>query len=166
MSNDMTAKNKFTPAWYEGETPYGTYRALFRWNDPNVFEHPNRGFYQYLRDKFELEDEDFSHPKLDLEKVEVEIPSRLTRRHIQAFIGMVESENIREDTYSRTRASYGAGMIDALRLRGRIIEDLCDLVVTPHSREDIEKLVKYCNRHKIPVTVYGGGSTVTRGMEA
>lgn len=162
----MAQKNTFTPNWYEGETPPGTYRSLFKWNDPNAFKHPNRGFYKLLRDTFQLKDEDFTQPKLDLDPVEVEIPLQLPPRDLKALTGIVGPENIKTDTVSRIHGSYGAGMIDALRLRAKIVENICDAVLTPRSREDIEKIIAYCDHHKIPVMVYGGGSTVTRGMEA
>jgi hypothetical protein len=31
---------------------------------------------------------------------------------------------------------------------------------------DIEKIVSYCDKQRIPIYIYGGGSTVTRSMEA
>lgn len=162
----MSKTKSFIPNWYEGETPGGTYRSLFKWNDPNAFKHPNRGFYKLLRDTFELKDEDFVHSKPDLDMVEDNVPSKLSAKHLQKLGSIVGEDNIKTDTYSRVRASYGAGMIDALRLRAKIIENICDVVLAPRDRGDIEKIIAYCDQHKIPVTVYGGGSTVTRGYEA
>ena len=40
------------------------------------------------------------------------------------------------------------------------------MVVAPRSQREIEQLVAYCNQNKIPMYVYGGGSSVTRGTEA
>lgn len=162
----MKKMNRFTPPWFEDTTPPGTFRSLFKWHDPAAYKHPNRGFYQLVRDTFEMRDEDFTHPKFDLEAFDTEIKPRLDQTHIQALAGMVGEENVHTDTYSRTRASYGAGMIDALRLRDRVVENICDVVVVPRNRHDIRALVDYCSQHYIPVSVYGGGSTVTRGTEA
>lgn len=162
----MSKQSFFTPNWYEGDTPQESYRSLFKWNDPNAFKHPNRGFYQLLRDTFDLKDKDFAHPQLCLESVDQSIPSRLSIHALQKLKEIVGEDNIRTDTLSRTRASYGAGMLDALRLRNKIIENICDVVILPRSREDIIQIVQFCNHQKIPITVYGGGSTVTRGMEA
>ena len=162
----MAAKNKFTPEWHEGETPEGTYRRLFRWNDPNAFKHPNRGFYAHLRDTFGMRDADFENPKLDLEPFEIAIPTGMAKKDQQAITAIVGTDNFSIDTYKRTRASYGAGMIDMLRLRDHIVENICDSVAAPRNREDVIAIVAYCTEQRIPVTVYGGGSTVTRGMEA
>ena len=38
-------------------------------------------------------------------------------------------------------------------------------MVSIKNKEQIEKVVNYCVEHKIPVYVYGGGSSVTRGVE-
>ncbi len=162
----MAKQDDFKPNWYEGETPIGTYRSLFKWNDINGFKHPNNGFYRLLRDTFAMRDEDFTHPKLDIEALDVDVPCGLPLDHLRQFSQIVGDENIKTDTYSRIKASYGAGMLDALRLREKIVENICDAVLLPRSREDVEKIVHYCDQNHIPVTVYGGGSTVTRGMEA
>jgi alkyldihydroxyacetonephosphate synthase len=161
----MKIKQSFTPDWYEGESPTGTYRALFRWHDPDVFKHPNRGFYILLRDCFGLTDADFTQPKLDLEAFDIEIPCGLNQTQINDLEGIVGKGNLKTDTYSRARASYGAGMIDMLRLRERIVENICDAVAAPENRDILRQLVQYCCEERIPLTVYGGGSTVTRGVE-
>jgi alkyldihydroxyacetonephosphate synthase len=57
-------------------------------------------------------------------------------------------------------------MVDIMRLRKGIVENLPDAVLYPRDREDIIKIVKYCCDKKIPLYVYGGGSSVTRGAEA
>ncbi|MBM3137456.1 MAG: FAD-binding oxidoreductase, partial [Chloroflexi bacterium] len=162
----MVSKQSFVPDWYEGGTPKGTYRALFRWHDPNVFKHPNSGFYTLLRDSFGLTNADFTQPKLNLEMFDLEIPCGLNPSQIIVLENIVGKDNLKTDTYSRTRASYGAGMIDMLRLRERIVENICDAVAAPENRETLIQLVQYCYSMKIPLIVYGGGSTVTRGMEA
>lgn len=162
----MTRKQDFIPDWYEGETPVGTFRALFKWNDLHAFKHPNRGFYNLLRDTFQLSDQDFTQPNLCLDPVGAEISTNFDKRHIRTVKNIVGEQNVFTDTYTRLRTSYGAGMIDALRLRDHIIENINDCTVAPRDVEDIGKIISYCDIHRIPITVYGGGSTVTRGMEA
>ena len=53
-----------------------------------------------------------------------------------------------------------------LRLRHKQIENIPDVVVYPDTTEQVEQLVAYAIENKIPLYVYGGGSSVTRGMEA
>ena len=162
----MGKKEAFTPKWFEGKTPPRSYRSLFKWHDPGAFKHPNRGFYALIRETFNLDDKDFLKPDLNLGDFDIEIPSALPAGVIQKLKGICGEDNVNTDTYDRTRASYGQGMIDILRLRERIIENICDAVVYPSSREEIMEIILLSKTHQIPLTVFGGGSTVTRGMEA
>ncbi len=61
--------------------------------------------------------------------------------------------------------AYGKTGYDAARLRQRKIENLPDVVVYPGVTKQIEEIVAYCTKHSIPLYVYGGGSSVTRGVE-
>lgn len=161
----MAQKNNFVPEWFEGKTPPRSFRSLFKWHDPNAFKHPNRGFYTLLRDTFGLTDAAFQGPALGLEEFNVQISPTLDPAFITELESLVGKDNFSTDTYARTRAAYGAGMIDILRLREGIIENICDAVLSPRDREDVEKIVSFCNSHQIPITIYGAGSTVTRGTE-
>ena len=55
-------------------------------------------------------------------------------------------------------------MEETLKLRQGISGDVNDIVVHPRSKEDIQKIVTFCNQERIPVYVYGGGSSVTKGL--
>ena len=40
-----------------------------------------------------------------------------------------------------------------------------DITVHPRNKVDVQKIVKYCNDQKVPIYVYGGGSSVTLGLK-
>jgi alkyldihydroxyacetonephosphate synthase len=162
----MAKKDEFYPQWCEQEAPPRSYRSLIKYGDPKGFKHPNRGLFRLVKETLGMSDEDFKHPKLSMEPFDVEIPSGLTEEQIEALRLIVGKENILTDTYTRTRASYGAAAIDALRLRHRIVENIPDAVLCPRSQKDLEEIVCYCHEHRIPLYVNGGGSSVTRGKEA
>lgn len=163
----MAQKGSFRPAWYEGPLPSGSRRSLFKWGAAQEYKHPNGGLYKLLKETFGMRDEDFQEPAdLALDKVPDEIPCTLSEKQVQSFEDLLGPVNVKKDTASRIRASYGKGMIDALRLRKGIIENLPDLVLAPRTKEDIVAILAYCLEQKIPLYVFGGGSTVTRGMEA
>jgi alkyldihydroxyacetonephosphate synthase len=158
---------KFIPPWFEGVTPAGTFRSLFKWGSLNQFKHPNRGFYQVLKDTFSMTDADFQQPlDLGLEPVPAELPTRLSAEQLSAFERVVGVENLRLDACSRLAASYGAAAIDLLRLRQKIIENVPDAVVCPRNQEDVAAILQLCREQRIPLNIYGGGSSVTRGTEA
>ncbi|MDF2674160.1 MAG: Alkylglycerone-phosphate synthase [Clostridiales bacterium] len=164
----MSDKNYkgFLPKWSEEAPPEGSYRSIFKWGAPNKFKHPNAKLYALMKKTFNMTDEDFKTPqKMGLEKVSYNKQINLTKEQIETFINIVGDENVRMDEYSRLQIAYGKTMIDLMRLREGIVENIPDLVLHPRSKEDIVNIVKYCSQEKIPIYIYGGGSSVTRGVE-
>ena len=84
---------------------------------------------------------------------------------LEAFAEIVGSDFVKTDDYARLSVAYGKTMYDVLRLRNKIVENVPDAVLYPDTKEQIERIVAYCAKKKIPVYVYGGGSSVTRGVE-
>lgn len=164
----MTGKqNKYTPPWTQEPPPAKSFRSLFKWGGMDQFKHPNRGLYRLMKETFKMTDDDFQHPQhTGLEVVDIDVPIRLSARQVSALTDIVGGENVHQDAYYRLKASYGKGMIDAIRLRHKIIENLPDLVLTPRHGQDIRSIVAYCQVQRIPIYTYGAGSTVTRAMEA
>lgn len=159
-------KNGFRPDWYEEAPPAGSYRSILKWGDPKEFKHPNDRLYALMKKTFNMTDEDFkSRQNMGLEKVAYNKPISLSKEQIEAFKKIVGKENVKTDEYSRLQIAYGKTMMDLMRLREGIVENVPDLVLHPRSKEDIQQIVKYCNEEKIPVYIYGGGSSVTRGVE-
>ncbi|SHI60611.1 alkyldihydroxyacetonephosphate synthase [Clostridium amylolyticum] len=167
----MSHKYKdFEPKWFTEVAPTDSYRSIFKWGDPSENKVPKENLYKMMKKKFNLTDEDFkkykSEEELGLEKVEFNCPIKLKEYQIDKIREIVGKENVKTDDYTRLQVAYGKTMIDAYRLRRKIVENIPDIVVYPRSREDIEKIVYYCNEEIIPIYVYGGGSSVTRGVEA
>lgn len=163
----MSKPGSITPHWIEQAPPPGSFRSIFKWGDPTGFKHPNTGMISLIKETFGMTDVEFVKPMYTgLEMVQGEIPSNLEARHLEAFRQLVGQENVKIDGYARIRASYGAGTIDALRLRQGIIENLPAAVLSPRSRDDVQAVMNYCVAEHIPLYVFGAGSTVTRGLEA
>jgi alkyldihydroxyacetonephosphate synthase len=162
----MAKRDEFYPKWCEQEAPPRSFRSLIKYGDPKGFKHPNRGLFRLIKESLGISDEDFGKPKLCTEPFDIEIPPKLAEEHIKALRQIVGGENLLTDTYSRTHASFGASTIDALRLRHKVVENIADAVLCPRSQQDLEAIVGYCHRHRIPLYVSGGGSSVTRGKEA
>lgn len=163
----MKQKNTdFYPDWHEASPPEGSYRSILKWGNPSEFKHPNKRLYTLMKKTFNMSDDDFKVKReMGLEQVHFDQPIKLAPEHIEAFVEMIGRENVKTDDYSRLQVAYGKTMIDLMRLRKGIAENLPDLVLHPYSKEDIQKIVAYCHEHFIPVTIYGGGSSVTRGVE-
>lgn len=162
----MTHDRK-TPPRIEDILAPGSFRSIFKWGHPGVTKHPNRGLIALMKERLQVSVEADSPPtSTGLEIIEGKLPVQLTPAQITHFTNIVGGENIQVDTYSRLRASYGQGLIDNLRLRAGIIENLPDIVIHPRDKKDIEAIVAYCVAEKIPIYTASGHTSVTRGCEA
>ncbi len=162
----MAKKTEFTPEWYHQEAPAKSYRSILKWGNPTQWKAPNSKLYKLMKETFEMTDEDFKQGKeMGLEAVDFDCPINLSETQINAFREIVGGDNVKTDNYTRLSVAYGKTMVDIMRLRKGLVENLPDVVLYPRDREDIIKIVDYCCEQKIPMYVYGGGSSVTRGAE-
>jgi alkyldihydroxyacetonephosphate synthase len=163
----VSKSKKFVPDWYHEKAPERSYRSILKWGDPEAFKAPNTKLYELMKETFHMTDDDFKvKQEMGLEEVDYDIPCRLSETQIAALEAIVGKANVSTDKYDRLSVAYGKTMVDLMRLRKHIVENVPDAVVYPKNREDIIALVKYCCEQKIPMYVYGGGSSVTRGVEA
>ncbi len=157
----------FEPKWFHGEIPKNSYRSIFKWGDPAEIKPPRETLYKLMKERFGVEDAEFEQytENLGLDPVQFDIPIKLSEADLAAFRGIVGDEFVRTDDYARLSVAYGKTMYDILRLRRKIAENVPDAVLYPDTKEQIEAIVAYCADKKIPLYVYGGGSSVTRGVE-
>lgn len=160
-------KNVFQPDWRESAPEKNSFRSIFKWGSPVGFKHPNERLYALLKETFKLTDKDFS-TKVSQGDEEATLDKShaitLSEKQVSAFEKIVGTENINSDDYSRIKFSSGKTMEEALELRNQTVKKVSDLVVHPKNKEDIQAIVTYCNKEKIPVYVYGGGSSVNLGF--
>jgi len=144
----------------------GTFRSIFKWGKPDQFKHPSQGFFSVIKDTLELPDHHFTKKTATGDQpVTDNIPSNLTQKDLTALPQIVGPENIDQSTYARLFHATGKSMEDILRLRHNVIEHLPDIVLHPRSKADVQQIVTHCNLNSIPVHIYGGGSSVTQGLE-
>ena len=162
----MKLSKKFQPDWREDVPAEGSYRSIFKY-DPTKFKHPNAAWYEMFKKEFGMSDEDFKQrqPGGD-EQVKIDHQITLTDDQITAFHNMVGGENVATDDYSRVKFSHGKSLDEDLSLRKNIVRQAPDLVLHPRDKEDVKKIVEYCNANRIPIITYGGGSGVVLGMRA
>jgi alkyldihydroxyacetonephosphate synthase len=155
----------FRPPWRETVPEGGSYRSIFKWGDPAAFKHPNEKLYREMKEVFGLTDEDFRARGAEGdEKVKIGRPVRLAKSKVDKIARIVGRENISSSDYDRLRFGAGKTVEEAIQMRQGKPGKVADLVVHPRHREDVKELVKLCNRERIPVYVYGGGSSVNFGL--
>lgn len=157
----------FEPQWIKQSPNPKSYRAIMKWGDPEKYKAPKEGLYKLIKSTFNLTDDDFKE-MVDTgeELVNVHVDSALTKEQIDAITAIVGEENASGDDFERVRLAYGKTMIDIMRLRKGIVENVPDIVVFPTCKEQIEQLVSYADKNGIKIYVHAGGSSVTRGTEA
>lgn len=157
----------FEPAWVKNAAPKDSYRSIFRWGDPDFVKYPKESLYKLMKDYFKLDDNYFKQYANDIgmDSVELNIPSKLAKKHLDAFRKIVGDAYVSTADYNRLSVAYGKTAFDLLRMREKRFESLPDAVIYPDTSEQIEEIVKYCTDNDIPLYVYGGGSSVTRGVE-
>ena len=158
----------FEPSWYLDKIPEKSYRSIFKWGDPDFVKYPKETLYKMLKGIFGMTDNDFKSYTADLglDEVKFDVPSKVCKEEdLEFFRSVVGKDNVKDDDYSRLSVAYGKTMYDLLRLRNKIVENIPDCVIYPSDKSEIEKIVAYTVAHKIPLYVYGGGSSVTRGVE-
>ncbi len=157
----------FEPKWVKEPAPSDSYRSIFRWGDPNFVKYPKESLYKMMKDIFHLTDEDFKQYDKDIgfDKVELNIPSKMDKKHIDEFKKIVGEDNVSTSDYDRLSVAYGKTGYDCLRMRQKRFDSLPDVVLYPSESSEIERIVDYCIKNKIPLYVYGGGSSVTMGVE-
>lgn len=163
MSEDVMSD--FLPKWFDGPVPAQSWRAILKWGDLGESKHPNAGLVGLMQQTFGMTAVDFALRDLGLETPLVEVPSRLSDEALAAFRKVLGPENVATDSLSRLRVAYGKTMVDLLRLRKGIVEHLPDVVLHPRDRHDVKGIVAICVQFGIPLTPFGGGTSVTRGVE-
>lgn len=100
------------------------------------------------------------------EEVKLAKKSRLSRSALKDLMRFVGSDNVFVDDFSRAKHSFGKYYGDILKMRMGKVANPPDAVVCPRTEEDLIKVINYCNAKRIPVVPWGGGTSVTRALEA
>lgn len=157
----------FQPDWSEKPPKKNSYRSIFKWGSPKEFKHPSSEWYLMLKETFNMTDEDFQKPQFEgNEKVAIDHTISLTKTQIKAITDIVGKKNVATDDYSRVKFSHGKTVDEAMDLRQNMVRHVPDIVVHPKNKSDVQKIVEYCNDKKIPIYIFGGGSSVTFGLTA
>jgi len=158
----------FEPKWIKEIAPEDSYRSIFRWGDPAHFKFPKESLFNLMKDRLGVTDDDFKQYNLDtgLDPVDFggEYAPKMAEEHVE-FFKSVYGDQWSQSDYDRLSVAYGQTAYDLYRVREHKFDSLPDIVLYPSESSQIEKTVEYCAKNKIPLYVYGGGSSVTRGVE-
>ncbi len=160
-------KKSFQPKWRKTAPVKKSWRSIFKWGAPNGFKHPNQRLFELLKSTFGLTNDDFGKRLFegnDIASLENSFTISLTSEQIKAIELIVGKENVATDDYSRIKFSTGKTAEEIIELRHQSVKNVSDIAVHPRNKEDVQGIMNFCNQEKIPLYIFGGGSSVNFGF--
>lgn len=97
----------------------------------------------------------------------VDVPAiALTPPMLEALGVIISPDRVLVDVYERCFHALGRSYHDLLRLRSGALTSVPDVVVYPKHSGEILDLLSFCDRERIAVVPFGGGSSVVGGINA
>lgn len=97
----------------------------------------------------------------------VDVPAiALSPPMIEALGTIISPDRVLVDIYERCFHALGRSYHDLLRLRSGALTSAPDVVVYPEHSAEILDLLSFCDRERIAVVPFGGGSSVVGGVNA
>lgn len=90
--------------------------------------------------------------------------SRLSGAARQELVEGVGAANVRDGTLERAAHARGKSYFDLLHLRSGDLSAAPDAVVYPHSSDDVVRLLRWAEQHRVAVVPFAGGSSVVGGL--
>lgn len=141
------------------------YEYISRWGDKRL-ETIEPDVKRFFKTEFNLSDADLVTGQYKNNN-SVKLPeNKLRSENIEALKNLVGQDNLLLGDYDRAYHSYGKFYSDLLNLRSGKVEHPTDVVITPDNTKQIEDIVQYCDEHGIAIIPFGGGTSVTRALEA
>ena len=142
-----------------------TYRDIFKWGDKRETK-IDQGTINVIKEKFGYTEEELVQNHLfGNQEVKLEKKCQIDQLIIKQFSDIIGEENVDITDYTRASHAYGKYYADLLKLRLGEVKTPPDAVIYPRTEEDIVRILEVCNSNKIPITPFGGHSSVTRGVE-
>jgi alkyldihydroxyacetonephosphate synthase len=99
-----------------------------------------------------------------LENVELD-PVSIPSETLEGLREIVGSSYVREDHAERVAHAAGRGYPDLVRLRAGRPQGAPDAVLYPGSHDQVQALLRACERASLAVVPFGGGTSVVGGVE-
>ncbi len=163
----MKKNNRSFPQWENNPPKKRSYRSILKWGAPDQFKHPNHRLFNMMKEKLKMTDDDFKSPiHMGNQEVLCQEASMLTKEQLQKLKEIVGEINLATDDFSRVKYANGKTAEEAMKLRRGVNGKVADAVIHPQNRHQIQQIVAYCNEERIPIYVYGGGSSVNMGFKS
>ena len=105
----------------------------------------------------------YTEAELDADEVKLR-PSALTPEDRDALAAIVGDGYCRIADRDRLLHAGGKSTIDMLRRKDTGVQDAPDAILLPGDEDAVAAILRYCSEHGIAVIPFGGGTSVTGGL--
>lgn len=155
---------KLIPQWTRTPPLPGSYRSIAKEGRQDQIEVPTDKYFRQLQKDLQLNDDFFKNRQDGNQPLRAIPPSNLDARFIEEVMAIVGRENVQVDAYNRVKYSYGKLAEEMVNLKRGVLHEVTGAAVHPREKGEIQKIVLLCDQNKIPLYVYGGGSSVNMGF--
>jgi alkyldihydroxyacetonephosphate synthase len=131
------------------------------WGDPAAAKPLSGGIRALLKQAVGLEDA--AEAELDPDQVQLR-PSALSEADRDALAAIVGDGYCRTADRDRLLHAGGKSTIDMLRRKDKGVQDAPDAILLPGDDDAVAAVLRYCSEHGIAVIPFGGGTSVTGGL--
>lgn len=152
------------PDWTVTPPVPGSYRAIAKLGRPDQIQAPSERYYRLLQHELDLDEAFFAEKHDGNQPLELQPPSPLDAQVVAALRAIVGDENVQLDDYNRVKYSHGKLQEEIFNLKRGVVHEICGAVVHPRDKQDVQKIVAFCDARRIPIYVVGGGSSCNKGF--
>lgn len=160
----MPDDQEFVPDWTDTPPLPGSFRSIAKEGRPDQVMAPSARYYRQLKRDLQLDDSHFRDKQDGNRPLEGVPPSGIEAWVVEKLAQIVGPDNVQSDDYNRVKYSYGKLMEETVSLKRGVLHQVTDVVAHPRNKEEVRQIVSLCNEHRIPLYVYGGGSSVNLGF--
>ncbi len=136
------------------------------WGDPGKeYDLRQRPFFwPHLRRRLDFPGEPFSFPP-SFDDIELP-PDHFSRSDLQGIQKILPKQRIALSRGERLSHTYGKSYHDLIRIRKKVFPEVPDAVLYPVTEDEIRKILNWAVEHRVALVPWGGGTSVTGGVEA
>ena len=132
------------------------------WGDAQAAKPLSEGVRSLLKNALGVESSPVAAPEMDEVRLR---ESALSTQDLDALAAIVGSEHCRVGDQDRLLHAGGKSTLDLLRRKDRDVQDAPDAVLLPADEDQVGEILRYCSQHGIAVVPFGGGTSVTGGLD-
>lgn len=121
-------------------------------------------FWPLLRKRLDFPDKPFFFPPT-FEDVELP-PSHFSESDLQKIQDILPKERIALSREEKLSHTYGKSYHDLVRIRRKSFPEVPDGVLYPENEKEIQRILRWAVENHVAVVPWGGGTSVTGGVEA